>query len=127
MENNSSDHHFALTVNISIEALKALLIVNGGAATALIALSSKSPDGLNFGVAVLLFGLAALLNSVTLVTGYFSQLAYANHRLAFEQQDMAEATKCIKQHDCWQLVAVGIVMVSLIVSAAAMFCAFRAL
>lgn len=91
MGENSSDHHFSLAVGISIEALKALLIVNGGAATALIALTGKLPSGTDYSAAILLFGLASLLNALTLVVGYLSQLAYANHRLAYEQRDTAEA------------------------------------
>ena len=127
MADNSSEHHFALTVSIAIEALKALLIVNGGAATALIALTGKAQDGPNYGLAILLFGLAALLNAVTLIVGYFSQLAYANHRLKLEQQDMDEADKKFKAHCACQYWAIAFLAASLAASAAGMFFAFRAI
>jgi hypothetical protein len=124
---NSSEQHFALTVSIAIEALKALLIVNGGAATALIALTGKAQNGPNYSLAILLFGLAALLNAVTLIIGYFSQLSYANHRFAVEQQDTVEITKNFKAHCVYQYCAIAVLSASLAASAGGMFFAFRAL
>ncbi|QGP78117.1 hypothetical protein [Sphingobium sp. CAP-1] len=127
MSDDSSDHHFALTVNIAVEALKSLLIVNGGAATALIALTDKKASGSNFGLSILLFGLAALFNAVTLVVGYFSQLSYSNHRLSYEQNDMLESEKCIRRHQFYQNVAIALIVGSLIASAAGMAWAFKSL
>lgn len=126
MTENSSDHHFTLTVNLAIEALKALLLVNGGAATALIALTEKAHSGSNFTTATVLFGAAALLIAATFVVGYFSQLAYANHRLAVEQSDTGDAEKQSTTHRICQGLAAGFVIISLGISGWAMICAFIA-
>ena len=127
MTDSSSDHHFGLAVSISIEALKALLIVNGGAATALIALTEKAPGKPDFGGAILSFGLAALLNAATLVFGYFSQLAYANYRLARESSKAEGADNEIRKHSIYQWVAIAILFASLITSGFGMFRAFWAI
>ena len=126
MSESSSEHHFALAVTVAVEALKALLLVNGGAATALIALSDKSMGHSKYGNAVLLFALAALLNATTLVVGYFSQLAYANHRSSREQNDVGGANVSFKWHRISQTAAVGLVLASLLASAVGMRCAFLA-
>ena len=126
MSENSSEHHFALAVTVAVEALKALLLVNGGAATALIALSDKSMGHSKYGTAVLFFALAALLNATTLVVGYFSQLAYANHRCYREQDDGGKAEASFKWHCISQTVAICLVLASLLASAAGMTCAFLA-
>ena len=123
---NSSEQHYALAVSIALEALKALLIVNGGAATALIALTGKAQDGPNYSLSILLFGLAALLNAATLTIGYFSQLSYANHRFAIEHEDTDGTTKNFKMHCAWQYCAMAVVLASLAASAAGMFFAFGA-
>ena len=126
MSENSSEHHFALAVTVAVEALKALLLVNGGAATALIALSDKSMGYSKYGTAVLLFALAALLNAVTLVVGYFSQLAYANHRFSREQNDVGGANANFKWHRISQIAAICFVLMSLLASALGMSFAFLA-
>ena len=126
MSEKSSEHHFALAVTVAVEALKALLLVNGGAATALIALSDKANDGSKYGTAVLLFGLAALLNAATLTCGYFSQLAYANHRLSGEQNDIPNADKYLKRHNNSQAIAIILLAISLVASAAGIRWAFLA-
>ena len=127
MNDNTSEQHFSFAVNIAIEAIKSLLLVNGGAATALIALTSKDRSSADFGLAVLLFGAAALFNALTLVVGYFSQLSYANHRLYFEKDDCTEAETSIKRHEFLQHVAGGMIATSLLLSSAAMVSAFCAL
>ena len=126
MSEKSSEHHFALAVTVAVEALKALLLVNGGAATALIALSDKSMGHSKYGNAVLFFALAALLNATTLVVGYFSQLAYANHRFYREQDDVGNAEASFKWHNVGQIAAICLVLMSLLASAAGMSFAFLA-
>ena len=119
----SGDKHFGHAVTISIEALKALLLVNGGAATALIALKAKG--GGSFVLPVLFFGLAALLNASTLTLGYFSQLNYANSRFQEESGSPDEATTSWRSHIRWQAFAIIVLMISLAASAGGMVTAFR--
>lgn len=118
----SGDKHFGHAVTISIEALKALLLVNGGAATALIALKTKG--GGSFVLPVLFFGLAALLNAVTLTLGYFSQLKYANFRLLEESGRPDEAATSLRSHKRWQALAIVVLVISLAASALGMMTAF---
>jgi hypothetical protein len=126
MADKLSTDHFALGVNIAIEALKSLLFVNGGAATALVALADKTKGSLDYGLPVLLFGCAALLNATTLVVGYFSQLTYANHTLAIEQSEHASAEALIKMHARLQHVAILLLIFSMAFSVGGMATAFRA-
>ncbi len=125
MTNQSSDHHFSLAVNLSIEALKALLLLNGGAATALITLTKKSPNGVDFSLAVLIFGFGVFLTVVAMAAGYFSQLAYSNHRLAIEQDKAAEGQKQLTCHKRWQYAASIVVGLSLMASLGGMYVALR--
>ena len=118
----SGDKHFGHAVTISIEALKALLLVNGGAATALIALKTKG--GGSFVLPVLFFGLAALLNAFTLTLGYFSQLSYANSRLQQETGSPDKAITSSCNHNRWQACAIVVLMISLAASAGGMVTAF---
>ncbi|MDE2563795.1 MAG: hypothetical protein KGL48_16260 [Sphingomonadales bacterium] len=127
MASDSSDHHFSLAVSLSVEALKALLWFNGGAATALIALTSKKPGSVDYGRAVLIFGLGVLLTVVAMAFGYFSQLSYANHRLADEQQKTATAKREYAHHRFWQTAALIAVALSLAASAVGMATAFYAI
>ena len=124
-EGRTSTEHFALDTKIAIEALRSLLLVNGGAATALIALTAKTQGGPEYGLPVLLFGFAALLNAITLVIGYFSQLAYANHVLAIENSDLKNAQKQLGKHGVKQWAAIATLAVSLAVSVGGMYTAFR--
>lgn len=125
MSDSGSDVHYAHAVNTAIEAVKSLLLVNGGAATALIALKTKG--GADFGLPVLLFGLAALLNAFTLVLGYFSQLNYANSRAAVEEGRLNEARQGARLHRRFQFVAIIVMGLSLIASAGGMSMAFLAI
>lgn len=125
MSNSASDQHFAHAVATAHEAIKALLLVNGGAATALIALKTKGDA--DFALPVLFFGLAALLNAFTFVIGYFSQLQYANARVAEEAGLLAQSSASMKSHGTFQKVAIIFVIVSLIASTAAMVTAFIAI
>ncbi len=124
MTERASTEHFALGTKIAIEALKALLLVNGGAATALIALTTKAAKSPNYSIPVLLFGSAALLNSFTLVVGYFSQLSYANHCLSFENGEAAAAKTQLDRHEFMQWIAIGLVIAGFAFSVAGMATAF---
>lgn len=126
MTDNSSEHHFQLAVGISIEALKSLLLLNGGAATALIALMGRSTGSPNYTFSVLFFGLGALLAVLSFVAGYFSQLAYANHRLECENADESSAETMLKRHNFWQGSAIAAVALSVIASSSGMVAAFLA-
>lgn len=126
MNDQSSEHHFQLAVGISIEALKALLLLNGGAATALIALTGKSDSSPDYSLAILFFGLGALLAVLSFICGYFSQLSYANHRLELENEDAKSAEALIKKHVRWQGAAITFVVVSVLASSAGMAAAFVA-
>jgi len=108
---SSSDHHFALASTIASEALKAVLLVNGGAVTALIALSGNT--GIDYRKAILWFGIATLLATLTFTLGYFSQLSYANHVLELEKQEFEQANCELKKHNAFQLAAIGVLLASL--------------
>ena len=125
MSESGSDVHYAHAVNAAIEAVKSLLLVNGGAATALIAL--KSQGDADLGLPVLLFGLAALLNSFTLVLGYFSQLNYANARAAIENGQIEESREGMRMHGRFQTISILVILLSLIASGSGMFMAFKAI
>ena len=127
MAHESSNHHFGLAVNLSSEALKSLLWLNGGAATALIALTDKQLGSVDYSCAVLLFGLGAFLTVVAMACGYFSQLAYANHRLAVEDADATKAKNKHAWHEGWQKAAIVLVLLGLATSAAGMVNAFLAI
>ena len=100
------EKHFEFAVELSRDALKALLLVNGGAATALIALMDKSGNSKDYTCAVLLFAAGAAGAVVSTCFGYFSQLNYANHRKHSESHPY-------KLHRRWQIAA--ILMVALTV------------
>lgn len=78
---DESEKHYELAVTLSRDALKALLIVNGGAATALIALMDKSDGAKDYTWAILLFAAGTVSAVICACFGYLSQLNYANHRV----------------------------------------------
>jgi len=108
---SSADHHFALASTIASEALKAVLLVNGGAVTALIALSGNT--GIDYRKAILWFGIATLLAALTFTLGYFSQLSYANHILELEKQTFEQANCELKKHRAFQFIALIVLVASL--------------
>jgi hypothetical protein len=103
---DESEHHFDLAVQLSRDALRALLLVNGGAATALIALMDKSSGSKDYTCAVLLFAAGAVCAVICTCFGYFSQLNYANHRLDGQAETY-------KQHRRWQTATIAVVFVTL--------------
>lgn len=125
MADRASDQHLELAVKLSIEALKSLLLLNGGAATALIALSDKSEKS-DYGIAIILFGLGAILSVLAFIFGYFSQLQYANSRWASEYSNHAEVNKRHKQHLIFQKITLVVVALSLVASASGMWSAYHA-
>jgi hypothetical protein len=104
-------------VTISIEALKALLIVNAGAAGALIALMDRGRSSSDYSSAVGLFGVGALLTVIAFIIGYYSQLSYAEH---CAQEKGAKAAKAFRAHYIWQAAALTLVVVSVAASLAGM-------
>jgi hypothetical protein len=98
---SDSEKHFEFAVNLARDALKSLLLVNGGAATALIALTDKTNGSKDYSGAIILFGVGAVFSVVSTCFGYFSQLNYANHRM--EMEDDQNATRSHTLHRRWQL------------------------
>jgi hypothetical protein len=78
LQREDARHHFGLAVGIAKEGLRALLILNGGAAVALIALAGSDKqikfDIGTLGESVVLFGIGAFLGAGACLTGYLSQL-----------------------------------------------------
>ncbi|WP_226016038.1 hypothetical protein [Novosphingobium sp. FKTRR1] len=109
MASDSSDHHFELAVQIAVEGLKNLFILNGGAATALIALTSQGGGGDKYALAVVLFGIGALCSVCAFASGYFSQLSYANHM-------KSGASAAWQSHGFFQKLTMGLVVLSLVTS-----------
>jgi hypothetical protein len=124
MGNASSDTHFDHAVKLSIEGLKSLFLLNGGAATALIALTDKAPGRPDYSVPIVLFGVASFLSVLTFVVGYFSQLSYANHRLSVESGDSGAAQQAINRHGLCQRIGICLVCLSLLASGTAMVFAY---
>jgi hypothetical protein len=96
---DDGEKHFELAVALARDALKALLIVNGGAATALIALMDKSNGSRDYTWAVILFAAGAVGAVVSSCLGYLSQLYYANHR-------MNGHAGSYRSHRLWQTAAI---------------------
>lgn len=111
-----SKEHFSYAVNIALEAVKSLLLVNGGAATALIALTNKGESSVDYSMPVLSFGAAAILNCIVMVIGYFSQLYYANSVAAYEMNNTELAKSHHKIHGIFQWIAIAVLVLSLIFS-----------
>lgn len=122
---NQNDHgadiHFELAARLAVEGLKALLIFNGGAAVALIALAGSitKVNGTNAAMAhsflwpIIAFGTGAFLTVVTMAIGYFSQLSYANHRFGISQEDGSTSKTQYSRHKLFQrlaIVTVGLVL-----------------
>jgi hypothetical protein len=102
---SDGDRHFEFAVDLSRDALKGLLLVNGGAATALIALMDKGAKDYTY--AVMLFAAGAVGAVVSTCFGYFSQLNYANHRLTGNMQAHAG-------HRRWQSATIAAVIATLV-------------
>ena len=102
----STDKHFELAVALARDALKALLIVNGGAATALVALMDKSNGSKDYTCAIVLFAAGAVFAAVSACFGYISQLCYANH--------VADKSYPHRLHERWQTATIATVSITLI-------------
>ena len=122
---SDSEKHFELAVELSRDAQKALLLVNGGAATALVALMEKTGTAHNFTAAIIYFAAATVSSVIASCFGYFSQLNYANHRLSSEQKDDNGARSSHVKHCWWQAAAIAAVIVTLIFMVFGMITAAR--
>jgi hypothetical protein len=116
--------HFELAVTLSRDALKSLLIVNGGAATALIALMDKANGSRNYTTAILLFGAGTVGAVMSACFGYFSQLNFANHiALSGNPLTLKESAQCHKKHRNWQGVTIVAVLITIGFMIAGIVCA----
>jgi hypothetical protein len=97
-----SEKHFELAVQLSRDALKALLIINGGAATALVALMDKTDHARDYTPAVICFAIGTVLAVISSCFGYLSQLHYANHRMEIENGETVAAAITYRKHNRWQ-------------------------
>lgn len=125
MESNGSEAHFDHAVKLSIEGLKSLFLLNGGAATALIALTDKTSGRPDYSVPIVLFGIASFLAVLTFVVGYFSQLSYANYRFSVENDQYTAADQAIDRHVLYQRIGICLVCLSLVASGTAMAFSFE--
>lgn len=117
---SGSDEHFKLAVGIAIEGMKAGLYVNAGAATALIALMEKGQNPRAASCAIITFGLGAVVSVLAFGGGYFSQLNYANHRLAVEKGNAESASQALSLHRRWQWVTIFLTTISICLGVCAM-------
>jgi hypothetical protein len=83
------DKHFGFAVDLARDCFKALLILNGGAAVALVALAGAlaesqgaAVDLAGLGSSVVLFGFGSLLSVLAYGFAYLAQVEYGNGRLA---------------------------------------------
>jgi amino acid transporter len=120
----SSDKHFEHTVNLARDALKSLLIVNGGGATALIALMQKDASH-DFTSAVILLAAATVATVVAYCLAYFSQLNYANGQLALEGEDARNAVQYHNWHCKLQAVTIVVLTITLALMVSGMVTAAR--
>jgi hypothetical protein len=118
--------HFKLAVGLATEALKSLIFVNGGAATALIALMNSASYSADFSIAALVFGLSSLLNAITMAVGYLSQLSYANSIQSAEYSNNVDASKFHKTHGICQTIAMFTLTLGFVCSFLGGFSAYHA-
>ncbi|HEY4943594.1 MAG TPA: hypothetical protein VII56_19355 [Rhizomicrobium sp.] len=116
---DDAERHYELAVALSRDVLKGILLINGGAASALIALTDKTSK--DYSLAVLWFGCGAIAAIVSTAFGYFSQLYYANHRLNVGQGD--SGTRSHQFHQLYQALAILSVIASLALSVLGMMVA----
>lgn len=111
-----STHHFTIGSNIAIEGLKSLILVNGGAATALIALTGSTTNAPDYSLAVIFFGAGAVLSVMSFAAAYFSQLSYANHCLEYEKENGYAAASALRGHHRYQNITLTLVALSITVA-----------
>lgn len=125
MSGQNADEHFKHAVQISIEALKALLLVNAGAAAAFVALMDRSTTTANYSSAILWFGGGAVLTVIAFVLGYYSQVNFANYRLLADE-DKAKAQARHRDHVSLNGAAGVFVLVAIVCSVVGMARAYQA-
>jgi hypothetical protein len=119
-------HHFGLAVNIARDGLRALLILNGGAAVALLALAgavagrSSLVNVADLSVGVVYFGFGAVATVFAHVTAYQSQLTYTNHLLSLRTApDKADGQH--RAHWKWNYATLAAVAVALTFAALGLY------
>lgn len=113
--------HLGHAVALSIEVLRSLLILNGSAAVALVALTGKGPAAHDYSRAVLSFGIGAFAAVAAMVFGYFSQLSYGNHWQAKANSDRAAEKRTYQCHLFFQTLAISTVLLCLVFGAVGLF------
>jgi len=116
----SYDEHFKLAVDLSKEALKAVFLLNAGAATALIALMDKTNSHYNYSLAIIFFGVGVLLSTASFCLGYLSQLCYANHRLSHHENDPSGARQHHRRHSIYQTMALVSIVLAVVMASIGM-------
>jgi hypothetical protein len=120
----SSKDQFEHAVSIARDALKALLLINAGAASVFIALTDKAEGRHDYTFAVLFFGCAAFLTVVAYIIAYLSQLNYANHCLEVEKGNSGKLE--LDKHNKCQALIFNFVAAVLLFSALGLGSAFLA-
>jgi hypothetical protein len=123
---DSTNKHLELAVGLSTEALKALFLLNGGAAGALIALTDKAGSKRDYSLAIIVFGIGALLTVASFLFAYISQLEYANCRFASDNSDDPAKTRHHRRHVATSYIAIGLFLLALIAGGYGMFSALTA-
>ena len=87
--------HWQEAQKFAIEGIKVLLLINGGAAVALLTfIGHASPTNVSaMGKALIIFGLGALLAAFDLMFGYLANLHYGNEELAAKNQQKAASAR----------------------------------
>ncbi|MGD0189448.1 MAG: hypothetical protein ABSD74_01770 [Rhizomicrobium sp.] len=123
---DEADQSFALAINFSVEMHKAFLILNGGAATALVALMSKDARAPNFTLAVLSFGGGAVATVGAMAIAYCANLSYANHRQDIANGDKKAAQSHHREHVIFQVIWGGIAVIAFALAASGLYEAWLA-
>jgi hypothetical protein len=120
----NEDTHFELAVALSRDALRGLLLVNGGAATALVALMDKSNNNHDYTSSILWFGAGTVGAVISTCFAYFSQLNYANSVLrSGHPVTLRKSFISHKLHGFWQVAAIISVAATLICTVVGMWTA----
>ncbi len=116
ISDEATEKHLEHAVGIARDGLKSLLLINGGAASALIALTDRTGGSRDYTLAILFFGFGAIVTVAAFVFAYFSQLNYANSRMAHFNKDMQNVGRYQNQHVIFQNLTIACVLVSLALS-----------
>lgn len=108
-----SNRQFQAAIRIAVDTQGALLLLNGGAALALIATTSRSDARHSYALSIACFGTAALAAVIGLVLSYFSQLSYAGAVREAENDDLVKAGAMRERYEIFSRLAISFVMLSI--------------